>query len=136
MTDRPFILFIEYRSNGWDKPDRWAIGHWKRETDHFWFGAAIPYTWNRKREDRGWSRTMRRPLNLIVGRYPTQEEAEAAREAAVAVQRDIEARTQAVNDEMAKVMEPFLSRIRQLQAEEADTLKIITADGQSAVGGD
>lgn len=125
--DRSFILFVEYDQPGWREPDRWGIGwHNGHETAHFWFGHAFSYTYDRRRDPRPAPRTQRRPLSLIVGRYATQDEAENVRAAAVAVQREIQGRADAVQAEMKEAIAPFRSRLAQLDAEKADVLRIIT----------
>lgn len=119
-ADRPWIVYVEYDQPSWRIPTRWGMGRWVRETAKIWFGHAysgVGMTGGREYPER------RRQLDLIVGRFATREEAVQAIRDAIDVQRETDARRDAVKAEMATAMEPFKSRILQINAEVEDRLR-------------
>lgn len=99
-------------------PGTWAVSAMIAETSK---------TWVRPTRGSGRYSTRRGNLDLIVGRYATRAEAEAARLRAYHAHADVTARKAAVEAEMKEATRPFRDRLAQLNAELADRIREETA---------
>lgn len=110
-----YALHRQHRSGFWREPRSWAVSPMVAETAKTW--VRLVGRNNKRRSD----------LDLIVARFSTRAEADAARLRAIDVFDDVAARKAAVDAEMREAMRPFQDRLIQLNAEYADRLRDETA---------
>lgn len=110
-----WVLHKIFNGGYWDQPERWAVTYMISETEKTWM----------RPHSRGGGKT-RGDKNLIIGRFESRQEAEAARLAAIEIFQDIAARETEVELLIAEACRPYKDRLKQLAAERTDRMSEIT----------